>query len=80
MRFAVGFVTDFEDAGFETTNWRKSVDGTKTLCHDVYAELLLPALPDSNGDLVQRYTIYDAPSDELTTLLNSAEWDVTETL
>lgn len=77
MRFAVGLVTDFEDAGFDTTNWRKSVDGTKTICHDVYAELLLPALPDQNGELIQKYTIHDAPSDALTELLNGAEWSAT---
>lgn len=74
MRFAIGLVSDFEDAGFETSNWRKSIDGTKTICHDVYAELLLPALPDQNGNLIQKYQIYDAPSDELTAVLNSPEW------
>lgn len=74
MRFAVGLVTDFEDAGFETSNWRKSIDGTKTIVHDVYAELLLPAVPDSNGDMVKRFEVYDAPSDSLTALLNSPEW------
>jgi hypothetical protein len=78
MRFAVGLVTDFEDAGFETSNWRKSIDGTKTLCHDVYAELLLPSVPDGNGGVVERFKVYDAPSDELTSLLNSPEWTPVE--
>lgn len=74
MRFAIGLVQDFEDAGFETSNWRKSVDGTKTICHEEYAELLLPAVPDGNGGVVERFKVYDAPSDELTAVLDSAEW------
>lgn len=47
MKFAIATITYFESKGFDTENWRKSVDGLKALCHDKFAEALIQ-FPDEN--------------------------------
>lgn len=69
MRFAIGLVTDFEDAGFDTSNWRKSIDNTKTMCHDTYAKILMTE---------DKYTVHEAPSEEFSSLLDGLEWSAQE--
>ncbi len=40
MNFSIATVVFWESIGFDTTNWRKSVDGLKALVHDKFAAAL----------------------------------------
>ena len=40
MKFVIAEISFFERLGYNTKYWRKSVDGTKTICHLEYAEIL----------------------------------------
>lgn len=41
MKFSIATITFWESVGFDTTNWRKSIDGLKALVHDKYARTLV---------------------------------------
>lgn len=69
MKFCIALVTYWQSVGFDTTNWRKSVDGTKAIVHEGYVKVLVPDY-ETNPNI----TIYNCPSTELDTLLNSSEW------
>jgi hypothetical protein len=71
MKFAIATVENFEKHGFDTTDFRKSVDGTKAIIHQGYVETLVEAV-ENNED----FTIYTAPSSELTSLLSGSEWSI----
>ncbi|MDP4146106.1 MAG: hypothetical protein Q8936_16720 [Bacillota bacterium] len=69
MNFCIASVEYFNNFGFDTTDWRKSTDGTKAIVHDRFIHILIPNyLEDSN---IQTY-LY--PSAELDSILNSEEW------
>ena len=73
MNFCIATIEHFESIGFDTTNWRKSIDGTKAIAHDRFIKILIPSyLTDVN------ITTYQYPSAELDTILNSEEWKVSE--
>jgi hypothetical protein len=75
MKFCIALVTYFNQIGFDTTDWRKSIDGTKAICHDEFIKVLVPGyLTDAN------ITTYECPSDELEALLNGVDWYVAETV
>ena len=40
MKFVIAEISFFERLGYNTKYWRKSVDGSKTICHLEYAEIL----------------------------------------
>lgn len=65
MRFAIGKVSYFESVGYNTAIWRKSVDGTKAICHFEKAEILCH---ENNID------VYESDSLEFKTLLASGDW------
>ena len=72
MKFCITTVTYFKSIGFDTTNWRKSVDGTKAIVHDRFIKVIVPEyLTDAN------IATYECPSDELDALLSNSEWSVT---
>lgn len=65
MKFAVGLKDDFVNAGFDVSELRHSVDGTKVLSHVKYA---FPIIPTDKLD------VYESDSDEFKALLASPEW------
>lgn len=67
MRFCIASVEYFNSIGFDTTDWRKSVDNTKAIVHENFVKVLIP-----EGDVNLTYYFY--PSVELDTILNSPEW------
>lgn len=72
MKFAIASVSYWDSIGMDSTKWRKSLDGTKALCHLSYAERLginLHATPE--------VAIYDNVDTEFEELLNSPEWSGT---
>ena len=40
MKFSIATVEFWQSVGFDTTNWRKSIDGTKALVHDKFPQVL----------------------------------------
>ena len=73
MNFCIATIEYFTSLGFDTIDWRKSVDGTKAIAHDRFIEKLVPNyLEDEN------ITTYQCPSEELDTLLKNKEWTISE--
>ncbi len=72
MEFCIATVAYWQSVGFDCTNWRKSVDGTKTMVHSEYARVLVDVKDNPN------IATYLAPSLEFTELLNSPEWTEVE--
>jgi hypothetical protein len=73
MNFCIGTVVYFNSIGFDTSIWRKSIDGTKTIVHAAFVKILIPDIENDTN-----LQIYMSPSAELKTLLNSPEWNVNE--
>lgn len=73
MEFCIALVSYFESVGFETDNWRKSIDNTKAIVHSEYAKLLITDIYNNSN-----ITIYNYPSTELDLLLSSSEWTIVE--
>ena len=69
MKFAIALISFWQNAGFSVDSWRKSVDKTKALVHLEYAKVLVP-----DAETNPEVTIYTAPSEEFSDLLNSEEW------
>lgn len=73
MQFAIGLVTFWLSYGIDITTWRKSVDGTQAI---VGVTRVINTIPDI---LVNpNVTIYNYPSQELTDLMNSPAWTISE--
>ena len=73
MNFCISTIEYFNSLGFDTTDWRKSIDGTKAIAHDRFIKILIPEyLSDVNIVTLQ------CPSAELDTLLNGEEWTIAE--
>ena len=69
MKFCIATLTYWESIGFDTTDWRKSIDGTKAIAHDRFIKILIPSyLSDPS------ITTLMCPSVELDALLASPEW------
>lgn len=58
MNFCIAAVEYWESVGFNTENWRKSINGEKALCHDKFAM----ALVNINGNT--NVTTLNIDSDE----------------
>lgn len=67
MKFVIAEIAFFERLGYNTEYWRKSKDGTKTICHLEYAEILAHDL--ESNDKVQ---IVDAS--EAQDIMATDEW------
>ena len=63
MKFSIATVEFWQSVGFDTTNWRKSIDGTKALVHDKFARVLV----DLNNENV---VTLDADSEEFKQIIN----------
>jgi hypothetical protein len=72
MEFAIATVDFWKSVGFDTDNWRKSIDNTQAIVHLPYALTLVPSARTN-----KEITIYQSPSQELTDLLSSSVWQVT---
>ena len=44
MKFVFALLEDFHAAGMDTTEFRKSIDGTMALCHDKWAIVCHPTI------------------------------------
>lgn len=69
MEFCIATVAFWESRGFDCTNWRKSVDGTKAMVHIGHARILVPDVREN-----LQVQIYVSPSPEFAELLGSSEW------
>lgn len=69
MKFAIAPVTYWDSIGFDTTEWRKSLDGTKAICHLEYAEKL-----GANLHANPQVQIIDSVDPNLKNILESSEW------
>ena len=63
MKFSIATIEFWQSVGFDTTNWRKSIDGTKALVHDKFARVLV------NLDNENVITL-DADSEEFKQIIN----------
>ena len=70
MKFVIAEISFFERLGYNTKYWRKSVDGSKTICHLEYAEILAHDL--HNNPKVQ---IVDAPEAQDIMATNEWSWE-----
>ena len=73
MEFVIGLTKNFEKYGFDTTNFRKNVDGSQVILHLGYAEKLIPDVKNNKD-----FKIYGSPTVKLTKLLLSSEWNIKE--
>lgn len=69
MDFCIATVAFWQSHGFDTSNWRKSIDGTLALVHKEYAAVLVPDIAENEA--VQ---VYRSPSAELDGVLASDVW------
>lgn len=69
MKFCIANTSYWESIGYNPIHWRKSINGTKALCHLEYGEILAKNL--EGNDNVQ---IYDNTDKQFQAILNSAEW------
>lgn len=66
MQFAIAETTLFNQLGFNTDKWRKSLDGTHTLVHwDMVKEPL---------KFQTEYEVYRHDDEAFQQLMNSPEW------
>ena len=63
MKFSIATVEFWQSVGFDVSNWRKSIDGTKALVHAKFAM----ALVDLNNENV---TTLDVDSEEFKQIIN----------
>lgn len=73
MEFVVAKTDKLEAVGFDTTEFRRNVDGTQVIAHVGFIKTLVADV-ESNDD----FTIYTAPSTELAALLVSSVWSSEE--
>ena len=69
MKFCIANTSYWESIGYNPTHWRKSIDGTKAICHLEYGEILAKKLDDNPN--VQ---IYDNTDVTFQKILASEEW------
>lgn len=63
MKFAIAELSYFDSLGYDTSNWRKSLDGSKAVVHYEFAMILCDesALDVYNHDDEEFKTILDGP-------------------
>jgi len=69
MEFCIASVAFWQSHGFDTSSWRKSVDGTLALVHRTYAEVLVPDVDER-----EEVQVYRSPSVEFDAVLASDVW------
>ena len=69
MKFCIALISYWTEKGYNTQYWRKSIDGTKAMCHLEYGEILAKGLEDNPN--VQ---VFDVIDEDFQALLNSSEW------
>ena len=69
MEFCIASVAFWQSHDFDTSSWRKSIDGTLALVHRTYAEVLVPDV-----DEWEEVQVYRAPSVEFDAVLASDVW------
>ena len=69
MKFCIANTSYWESIGYNPIHWRKSIDGTKALCHLEYGEILAKNLDDNPN-----VEIFDTQDERFQGLLNSSEW------
>lgn len=74
MKVAIASVPFWESLGFNTTEWRKSLDGSLAMCHLEYAEMFA-----TNIETNTAVTIYDRIDPDFQTLINSPAWNAAGT-
>jgi hypothetical protein len=57
MRFCISTIDFWNSIGFNVSNWRKSSNGLKALCHDKFAEVLIENIEDNED--IEIYNIDD---------------------
>ena len=65
MKFCIATVDYWESVGFDTTNWRKSTDGLKAMCHDKFARTLVNIKDNEN------VATYDIDSEEFAQIISN---------
>lgn len=69
MEFCIASVAFWQSHGFDTSSWRKSIDGTLALVHKEYALVLVPDVDER-----EEVQVYRAPSAEFDAVLASDVW------
>lgn len=69
MKFAIATVEFFNRLGYDTTYWRKSIDGKKAICHLSFAEIL----DNKIGKHAEILTVEEAKE-----VMNTKEWALDE--
>lgn len=69
MKFVIAKVEFFNQLGYDTTYWRKSVDGKKAICHLSFAEIL----DNKIGEHAEVLTV-----EEARVVMNTSEWSLDE--
>ena len=67
MKFVIANVEFFEKLGYSTKYWRKSVDGSRTICHLEYAEILA-------HDLDKNENVQIVDASEAQDIMATDEW------
>ncbi|MEY9140906.1 hypothetical protein [Mammaliicoccus lentus] len=67
MKFAIADLEFFQKLGYNTEYWRKSKDGTKTICHLEYAEILA-------HDLDKNENVQIVDTSEAQEIMATDEW------
>lgn len=64
MKFCIATIEYWQSVGFDTEDWRTSIDGLKAICHDKFA---LTLVNDINNTAI---SIYDIDSEEFKRILS----------
>ena len=67
MKFVIANVEFFERLGYSTKYWRKSLDGSRTICHLEYAEILA-------HDLDKNENVQIVDASEAQDIMATDEW------
>lgn len=67
MKFVIADLEFFQKLGYNTEYWRKSKDGTKTICHLEYAEILA-------HDLDKNENVQIVDTSEAQEIMATDEW------
>lgn len=71
MKFAIANVEFFDKLGYNTEFWRKSIDGTLTICHLEYAEIL-------SNNLHENEEVQIVEASEASDIMSTDVWSSTE--
>lgn len=75
MKFVFALLEDFHAVGMDTEDFRKSIDGTKALCHDKWAMVCHPTIETD-----ARFSILMHGTDEFNQMIQDYFTEVSEEL